>query len=381
MDSFHNIVLDGAKDTHTITYKDTGTVLAPTLARHIEETYKLKSKQKDKHGQTLMSEFKYMVENEAPNDEGKSCAYFRSRNPIIKKSIGKNSNTTSSWPFMVPNTLFVKGCREPIDTLTKIWLRNMHTHSIIKCLFFPFYIIGKLQVCAIDIIEGIDFVISFNSNKDLQMFCAICNRDYHENVSLRGTDIIMNSDNEEESNDYGELSLKLTIHEPMKHLPLFSSRQPLHFLQGNKLLKQHMQSLLNLVSIQSSDGELDVHNTTILYSMKDNKYPSLEALEEAFNDETRITFVDLLPFSIQICTKVPSKDFYKRQMNGFRQTGIQYEFNKELHNTYLDICSLLIDCNGTKVRDTNQRFHKRKISMNTCLSNVTTELLVQKIIR
>ena len=96
VDSFHDIVLDGAKDTHTITYKDTGTVLAPMLARHIEETYKLKSKQKEKHGQTLMSEFKYMVENEAPNDEGKSHAYLSSHNPIIKKSIGKNSNTTLS---------------------------------------------------------------------------------------------------------------------------------------------------------------------------------------------------------------------------------------------------------------------------------------------
>ena len=187
----------------------------------------------------------------------------------------------------------------------------MHTHSTIKCLFFPFYI-GKLQVCAIDIIEGIDFVISFNSNEDLQTFCTICNQEYHENVSLKGTDIIINSDNEEEeSNDYGKLSLKLTIHEPMKHLPLFSSRQPLHFLQGNKLLKQHMQSLLNLVSIQSSDGEMDVHNTTILYSMKDNKYPSLETLEEAFNDESRITFVDLLPLSIQICTKYHQKIFTK----------------------------------------------------------------------
>ena len=113
----------------------------------------------------------------------------------------------------------------------------------------------------------------------------------------------------------------------------------------------------------------------------DNRYPSLETLEEAFNDDSGVTFMDLLPFSIQICTKVPSKDFYERQTNGFRQIGFQYEFNKELHNTYLDICSLLIDCNGTKVCDTNQRFHKRKISMNTCLSNVMTELLVQKIIR
>ena len=240
---------------------------------------------------------------------------------------------------------------------------------------------GKLQVCTIDIIEGIDFVVSFNSNEDLHTFCAICNRDYCENVSLRGTDIIVNSDNEEDSNYYGELSLKLTIRAPMQHLPLFSSRQPLHFLLGNKLLKQHIQSLLNLVSIQSSDGELDVNNTTILYSMNDNKYPSLETLEEAFNDETRVTFVDLLPFSIQICTKAPSKDFYRRQTNGFRQTGIQYKFNNELHSTYLDICSLLIDCNGTKVRDTNRRFHKRKISMNTPLSHMTTELLVQRIVR
>ena len=58
--------------------------------------------------------------------------------------------------------------------------------------------------------------------------------------------------------------------------------------------------------------------------MNDNKYPSLETLEEAFNDESHVTFVDLLPFSIQICTKAPSKDFYKRQTNGFRQTGFQY---------------------------------------------------------
>ena len=97
VDSFHDIVLDGAKDAHTITYKDTtGTVLAPTLARHIEETYRVKSKQKDRYGQTLMSEFKYMVEKEAPNDEGKSRAYLSIRNPITKKSIGKNSNTTLS---------------------------------------------------------------------------------------------------------------------------------------------------------------------------------------------------------------------------------------------------------------------------------------------
>ena len=52
---------------------------------HMEEMYKLKSKQKDKHGQTLMSEFKYMVENEAPNDEGKSRTYLSIPQPDHKK--------------------------------------------------------------------------------------------------------------------------------------------------------------------------------------------------------------------------------------------------------------------------------------------------------
>ena len=86
VDSFHNIVLIGAEEAHTITYKDTtGTVLAPTLARHIEETYKIKSKQKDRYGQTLMSEFKYMVEKEAPNEEGKSRAYLSIPQPDHKK--------------------------------------------------------------------------------------------------------------------------------------------------------------------------------------------------------------------------------------------------------------------------------------------------------
>ena len=58
-------------------------------------------------------------------------------------------------------------------------------------------------------------MVSFDSNEDLQRFCAICNRDYRENVSLRGMDIIVNSDNEEESNNYRELSLKLTICVPI----------------------------------------------------------------------------------------------------------------------------------------------------------------------
>ena len=94
VDSFHDIVLAGAKDTHAITYKDIGTVLAPMLARHIEETYEVNTKQKDKHEQTLMSEFKYMVENEAPKVN--LVPVCQSRNPIIKKSIGKNANTTLS---------------------------------------------------------------------------------------------------------------------------------------------------------------------------------------------------------------------------------------------------------------------------------------------
>ena len=77
-----------------------------------------------------------------------------------------------------------------------------------------------------------------------------------------------------------------------------------------------MQSLLNLVSIRSSDGELDdVHNTTILYSMNDNKYPSLETLEEAFNDESCITFVDYCHFRFKYTQKHHQKIFTKGKLD------------------------------------------------------------------
>ena len=55
VDSFCDLVLENTKDTHTIIYKDSSTVLAPTLVKHLEDVYKLKQKPKDKYGQTLIT--------------------------------------------------------------------------------------------------------------------------------------------------------------------------------------------------------------------------------------------------------------------------------------------------------------------------------------
>ena len=62
VDSYIELVLEGNKKAHTITYKDPGVILAPTLVSHLEGLYKIKPKQKDCYDQTKMSEFRHMIE-------------------------------------------------------------------------------------------------------------------------------------------------------------------------------------------------------------------------------------------------------------------------------------------------------------------------------
>ena len=66
------MVLEGTKNVHTITYKDPEGVLAPTLVKHLEDFYKQKPKPRDHFGQTSISEFKYMVEEEINGDDVRS---------------------------------------------------------------------------------------------------------------------------------------------------------------------------------------------------------------------------------------------------------------------------------------------------------------------
>ena len=69
VDSYIELVLEGNKKAHTITYKDPDTILAPTLVSHLEGLYKIKPTQKDCYGQTKMSKFRHMIEEEKLGEE------------------------------------------------------------------------------------------------------------------------------------------------------------------------------------------------------------------------------------------------------------------------------------------------------------------------
>ena len=72
VDSNNELVLEGTKNAHTITYKDPDSVLEPTLVKHLEDFYKQKPKQRNHFGQTNISEFKYMIEEEINDDDVRS---------------------------------------------------------------------------------------------------------------------------------------------------------------------------------------------------------------------------------------------------------------------------------------------------------------------
>ena len=72
VDSYNELVLEGTKNAHTITYKDPDSVLAPTLVKYLEDFYKQKPKPRDHFGQTSISEFKYMVEEKINGDDIRS---------------------------------------------------------------------------------------------------------------------------------------------------------------------------------------------------------------------------------------------------------------------------------------------------------------------
>ena len=79
IDCYVELVLEGNKKIHTITDKDPDTVLAPTLVTHLENSYWMKPKQKDFHGQTRIREFRHMIEEEKL---GKEIRNYLSIRPI-----------------------------------------------------------------------------------------------------------------------------------------------------------------------------------------------------------------------------------------------------------------------------------------------------------
>ena len=64
IDCYIDLVFSDNKKAHTITYKGPENILAPTLVNYLESRYKMKPKQRDRHGQTKIGEFKHMIEIE-----------------------------------------------------------------------------------------------------------------------------------------------------------------------------------------------------------------------------------------------------------------------------------------------------------------------------
>ena len=54
---------------HTLTYKDSNSVIAPTIASHLESYYSMKTRPVDDHGQNSFGQYRHLVEQEIQNDE------------------------------------------------------------------------------------------------------------------------------------------------------------------------------------------------------------------------------------------------------------------------------------------------------------------------
>ena len=67
----------------------------------------------------------------------------------------------------------------------------------------------------------------FDTFEDLMTFSNLCKK--YENVTIQLTDIVINNSEDEEDTNcckYSELTRKISIHRYVKHIPIFSSRNP-----------------------------------------------------------------------------------------------------------------------------------------------------------
>ena len=54
---------------HAVTYKDPNSIIAPTIASHLESYHSMKSRPTDDHGQNNFGQYRHLVEQEIQNDE------------------------------------------------------------------------------------------------------------------------------------------------------------------------------------------------------------------------------------------------------------------------------------------------------------------------
>ena len=76
VDAMQDLITDKTGETslrdskcHTLTYTDTTSVIAPTVATHLESYHCMKSSPTDDHGQNSFGQYRHLVEWEIQNDE------------------------------------------------------------------------------------------------------------------------------------------------------------------------------------------------------------------------------------------------------------------------------------------------------------------------
>ena len=166
----------------------------------------------------------------------------------------------------------------------------MHINQITN--FFPF--IDDTIVCSLDVVEGVCFLVRFDNDEDLSEFTKLCKKDSDSS-----------SDEESYSDNYDEVERKVVIKHHVKHIPIFICKNQ-HEPNCNVLLKQHLQSLINFISVRAIDhDDLTNHNTTTWFSCRDYSVKNYEEFKNLYIEEckkTQSNFVKLLPIKIVVKT-------------------------------------------------------------------------------
>ena len=139
IDSMYELVTDnngqklGESNIHTLTRKQPDNIIAPTIARHLENYHHIKSRPTDDHGQNTFAQYIHFIEQEMQNDELRDLLGIY-KHPLDKEYYDKFENhfklALQTSPFVI---------KERIERSSKYTEQNMamkyarkNNHSFIE---------------------------------------------------------------------------------------------------------------------------------------------------------------------------------------------------------------------------------------------------------
>ena len=91
----------GESNIHTLTCKQPDNVIAPTIARHLENYHHTKSRQTDDHGQNTFAQYRHFIEQEMQNDELRDFLGIY-KHPLDKEYYEKIRKSLQISPTNIP---------------------------------------------------------------------------------------------------------------------------------------------------------------------------------------------------------------------------------------------------------------------------------------